>query len=161
MATVRHDRQFAQFLETLNQGRNRLLLPEYGHLCDQIVGFAKHDGRPVKDAYPQVQRIGGLPVVMPGGSGATDASGFVEIGAPAGILEIEAGIGGGSDTTSDVPIAVSRAVRRRRASVRATRRARIRCLADVEASQPDADRLRVIGQFGDQAEAEGGTVILG
>lgn len=49
MGTVRHDRQFAQFLETLNQGRNRLLLPEYGHLCDQIVGFAKHDGRPVKE----------------------------------------------------------------------------------------------------------------
>lgn len=49
MATVRHDRQFAKFVEILGSGRNRLLLPEYGHLCDRIVGFAKHDGRAIKE----------------------------------------------------------------------------------------------------------------
>ncbi len=49
------------------------------------------DGGPIKDVYPEVQKIGGLPVVMPGGSGLTDASGFVEIGAPTGLLEVEAG----------------------------------------------------------------------
>ena len=67
-----------------------LALRPGGRIAVRVVGA---DGRPVKDAYPEVQRIGGLPVVMPGGSGATDASGFVEIGAPAGVLEIEAGIG--------------------------------------------------------------------
>ena len=36
-------------------------------------------------------RVNGLAVSMPGGSGATDGSGFVEIGTPAGLLEIEAG----------------------------------------------------------------------
>jgi len=51
------------------------------------------DGQPIKDAYPEVRRIGGLPVVMPGGSGSTDASGFVEIGAPTGLLEVEVGTG--------------------------------------------------------------------
>ena len=49
------------------------------------------DGRPVKDAYPEVQKVGGLAVVMPGGSGSTDASGFVEIGAPTGLLEVAVG----------------------------------------------------------------------
>jgi hypothetical protein len=49
------------------------------------------DGRPIKDAYPEVQRIGGLAVVMPGGAGSTDASGFVEIGAPTGLLEVAVG----------------------------------------------------------------------
>jgi hypothetical protein len=51
------------------------------------------DGRPVKDAYPEVQKVGGLAVVMPGGSDSTDASGFVEIGAPTGLLEVAVGSG--------------------------------------------------------------------
>ena len=67
-----------------------LALRPGGRIAVRVLGA---DGRPVKDAYPEVQRVGGLAVVMPGGSGSTDASGFVEIGAPAGLLEIEAGIG--------------------------------------------------------------------
>jgi hypothetical protein len=46
------------------------------------------DGRPVKDAYPDVRSVGGLAVAMPGGSGSTDANGFVEIGAPVGLLDV-------------------------------------------------------------------------
>lgn len=49
MTTVRHDKQFEMFVTVLRQDRNRLLLPEYGHLCDQIVGFATHDGRVVNE----------------------------------------------------------------------------------------------------------------
>jgi hypothetical protein len=67
-----------------------LALRPGGRIAVRVVDV---DGRPIKDAYPQVQRIGGLSVVMPGGSGSTDASGFVEIGAPTGVLEIEAGAG--------------------------------------------------------------------
>ncbi len=48
-AVVRHDRQFAKFVEILGKGSNQLLLPEYGHLCDQIKGFAKRDGRTIKE----------------------------------------------------------------------------------------------------------------
>jgi hypothetical protein len=65
-----------------------LALRPGGRIAVRVLGA---DGQPTKDAYPEVRRIGGLPVVMPGGSGSTDAIGFVEIGAPAGVLEVEAG----------------------------------------------------------------------
>jgi protocatechuate 3,4-dioxygenase beta subunit len=45
---------------------------------------------PVKDASAYVQRVDGLPVSLPGDSGATDANGLAEIGTPAGLVEIEA-----------------------------------------------------------------------
>lgn len=48
------------------------------------------DGRPVEGHYPEVKRVGGLPVAMPGGWGTTDANGCVEIAAPAGMVEVEA-----------------------------------------------------------------------
>jgi hypothetical protein len=65
-----------------------LALRPGGRVAVRVLGA---DGRPVKDAYPEVQRVDGLAVTLPGGSGATDASGFVEAGVPAGLLEIEAG----------------------------------------------------------------------
>ena len=64
-----------------------LALRPGGRVAVRVLGA---DGRPVKDAYPDVQRVDGLPVSMPGGSGGTDANGLVEIGAPAGLVEIEA-----------------------------------------------------------------------
>lgn len=40
--SVRHDKQqFDRFARILKE--HPLLLPEYGHLCDQIVSFAKND----------------------------------------------------------------------------------------------------------------------
>ena len=64
-----------------------LALRPGGRVAVRVLGA---DGRPVKDAYPYVQRVDGLPVSMPGGSGATDANGVVEVAAPAGLVEIEA-----------------------------------------------------------------------
>ena len=48
------------------------------------------EGRPVEGQYPEVTQVGGLAVAMPGGWGTTDAHGFVEIGAPAGRVGVEA-----------------------------------------------------------------------
>jgi protocatechuate 3,4-dioxygenase beta subunit len=78
-----------------------LALRPGGRIAVRVLGA---DGRPVKDAYPEVQRVDGLAVAMPGGAGATDTNGFVEIGAPAGLLEVEAatreGTGRGTVTVS-------------------------------------------------------------
>jgi hypothetical protein len=63
-----------------------LALRPGGRVAVRVLGA---DGRPVKDAYPFVQRVDGLPVSMPGGSDATDANGLAEIGVPAGLVEIE------------------------------------------------------------------------
>jgi protocatechuate 3,4-dioxygenase beta subunit len=64
-----------------------LVLRPGGRIALRVLG---PDGRPVEHAYPEVLRVDGLRVVMPGGWGSTDANGFVEIGAPAGRLEVEA-----------------------------------------------------------------------
>lgn len=64
-----------------------LALRPGGRVAVRVLGA---DGRPVRDAYPDVQRVNGLAVAMPGGSGSTDANGFVEIGAPVGLVEVEA-----------------------------------------------------------------------
>jgi hypothetical protein len=48
------------------------------------------DGGLVKGASPYIVQVNGLPVSLPGGGASTDASGLVEIGAPAGRVEIEA-----------------------------------------------------------------------
>ena len=76
-----------------------LALRPGGRVAVRVLGA---DGRPVKDAYPDVVRVNGLAVSMPGGSSGTDAKGFVEIGAPAGLVEVEAatreGTGRGSVT---------------------------------------------------------------
>jgi hypothetical protein len=64
-----------------------LTLRPGGRVAVRVLGA---DGRPVKDAYPYVQRVDGLPVWIPGGSSATDANGLVEVGVPAGVVEIEA-----------------------------------------------------------------------
>jgi protocatechuate 3,4-dioxygenase beta subunit len=78
-----------------------LALRPGGRVAVRVLGA---DGRPVKDAYPDVQKVNGLAVAMPGGSGSTDANGFVEIGAPAGLVEVEAatrdGTGRGSVTVT-------------------------------------------------------------
>jgi hypothetical protein len=58
-----------------------------GRVAVRVMGA---DGLPVKDAYPYVQRVDGLPVSMPGGSSGTDANGLVEIEVPSGLVEIEA-----------------------------------------------------------------------
>jgi len=58
-----------------------------GRVAVRAVGA---DGLPMKDASAYVQRVDGLPVSMPGDSGATDANGLAEIGAPAGLVGIEA-----------------------------------------------------------------------
>jgi hypothetical protein len=65
-----------------------LTLRPGGRVAVRVLGA---DGLPVKDAYSSVERVDGLLVSMPGGSDATDANGLVEIGAPAGLVEIEAG----------------------------------------------------------------------
>ena len=78
-----------------------LTLRPGGRVAVRAVGA---DGVPLKDVYPSVDRVDGLPVSLPGGWGATDANGLVEIGAPAGLVEIDAST---RDRTGRASVSVS------------------------------------------------------
>lgn len=82
-----------------------LALRPGGRIAVRVLGA---DGRPVMDAYSEVQRVNGLTIALPGGSGSTDTHGFVEIGAPAGLLEVAVATREGTGRgTVTVPLAAT------------------------------------------------------
>jgi hypothetical protein len=72
-----------------------------GRVAVRVLGS---DGQPMKDVVPRVSAVDGVPFVAPNGWATTDASGFAELPAPSGRVEVE--VRSGPAAVSRVSVAV-------------------------------------------------------